>query len=160
MGIHNVDWNCNGSVDSGTVSQEIDEDDYPWCGNAGTANELSDYNDWDNIADNARLRTEEIPTETVECISVKEAELQKHLLIPRHIENPNNCTGAAQPAVQQEACVAGLMIWTDAAHTGDEDGTGDKPFNTIAEAVNEATPGSVLYLQPGTFTNNGNSLWC
>ena len=47
------------------------------------------------------------------------------------------------------------MIWVDPSYQGVESGIGDEPFNTLIEAHDAAPAGSVLFLQPGTYTNNG-----
>lgn len=157
VGIHNVDWDCDGSLDGGTVAQDLDG--RPWCTRTGTRGTLSDYNDWDNLVDNTLLaRQEEIQWPITTCITADEADTAVEFLEQmRDLPNPNNCP-VGQPAVVSEGCVSGLMIWADPSYFGTEDGTGDKPYNTIAEAYNAAPRNSVLHLQPGTYTNGGVSL--
>lgn len=158
VGISNVDWDCSGAIDGGFVDQDLDEF-LPWCSTTGTDTVwLEDYNDWNNIIDNASLRLDEIPTETVECITLEEvATLRADRQPSVELQDPSKCP-TTQPAVTQEACVSGLMIWVDSTYLGFQDGTGWRPYQMLKDAYNNAPDNSVLYLQPGTYTNFGEKL--
>ncbi len=157
VGIHNVDWDCDGSLVAGTVAQDLDGQ--PWCRQTGGKTTVRDDNDWANLVDNTFLATrEEIQWPIITCITADEAyrsvDRSEQL---RHLPNPGNCP-VGQPAVASETCVSGLMIWANSSYSGTETGTGDEPYNTLVEAYAAATPGSVLYLQPASYTNGGVSL--
>jgi hypothetical protein len=153
VGIHNVDFDCDGVLDAGTVSQDLDNA-APWCAGAGAQTILFDYNDWFNIVDNAFTLKPDAELEVVTCITASE----HYRMQSDDLPNPNTCPSLVQPNVVTESCVSGLMIWVDPSWDGVETGTGNLPFNTLVEAHNAATPGSVLYLQPGTYTNNGSPI--
>jgi hypothetical protein len=154
VGIHNVDWDCDGVLDQVPVGQNVDNQN-PWCATSGPQILLRDYDDWSNLVDATLLPTFDPneALETITCITYSEYERMQ----AKHLPNPLGCP-TGQPNVWTEACVSGLMIWVDASFTGTETGTGDQPFNTLLEAYNSAPQNSVLYLQPGTYTNGGATL--
>ena len=47
------------------------------------------------------------------------------------------------------------MHWVDATWAGTQTGTGSQPWNSVPTAVGAAPAGSILYLQPSTYTNRG-----
>lgn len=50
LGIHSVDWNCDGFLHPSSVSKNLDVD-IDWCAQGGDASILADYDDWDNLVD-------------------------------------------------------------------------------------------------------------
>jgi hypothetical protein len=48
--------------------------------------------------------------------------------------------------------IAGQELYADAANTGTESGSAEEPYNTIAEAIAAATPGSTIKIAKGTYT--------
>lgn len=157
VGIHNVDWDCDGNLDGGTVAQGLNGT--PWCAQAGSRTILRDYNDWANLVDNTFLaRQEETQWPVTTCITADEAYTAEELLEQmRDLPDPSTCP-AGQPAFVSEGCVSGVMIWLDPSNSGPQNGTADRPYKHILLAYNAATANSVLYLQPGTYTNSGVSI--
>jgi hypothetical protein len=148
VGIHNVDWDCDGTLDSATLSRNVD-DSASWCASSGSLTALSDYNDWAHIVDYAAgAKADLTPKARVHCVTASEVKVLMHLV------NPRNCVPVKPPAVS-EAPVTGLMIWVNPSYSGTQTGTGDNPYNRLFDAYVAAPSGSVLYLQSGTYTNSG-----
>jgi hypothetical protein len=146
VGIRAIDWDCDGTIESGTVAKDLDGQ--PWCSAAGATTLLLDKNDWAALVDNAA--TGRLPVSTyVPCITAEESEHFRRM-------SPSSCTGAV-PTLFTEACTVGEMIWIEPGWTGSEDGRGAAPYNTFLEGYNVAPNGSVLYLQSGNL-NMGGSL--
>lgn len=66
IGLRTIDWNCNGSLDPGTVAQDLDGNS--WCGKNGAKTLLRDYDDWTNIRDTA-IAGSDGPFETITCMT-------------------------------------------------------------------------------------------
>jgi hypothetical protein len=149
VGMCQTDWDCDGSIDPTLVSQDLDTM-FIWCNSLGPVSILRDNNDWTRISDKARyhkLHPEE-EVEIVTCITLDE---HKRMMD----KNPFNCPNP-QPTLTVEPCVSQLMIWADPAYTGGgEEGTGLRPYDTLMEAYDAAPESSVIYLQPGTYTEGG-----
>ncbi len=166
-GMRAVDWDCDGVVDSSTVSKDLD-DERNFC-TQGTGNTfLDDWDDWANIVDNTDnvfVYTDAVPLELASCITFDQAQAVNSVFDPAAfgdapLPNPSPCwTSSTQPFLIVESCKSGRMIWLDAVHNGaGVFGTGSDPYKSFAVGVAVAPPGSQLYLQPGTFTNNGNTI--
>jgi hypothetical protein len=145
VGIHAADWNCSGVID-GTVSQDLNGT--PWCGANGTLSTLDDYDDWSNIQDvTANLPLLARSTVSEPCAYAPSIQVRSN--------NPNGCP-SGQPAPLQEPCVQTAMFWVNSAYTGGtQNGKGDSPYKTLRDAYNAAPNGSVLYLQPGSYSASG-----
>lgn len=144
-GIHCVDWNCSGAID-GNVAQYLNGT--PWCGTNGSLQTLDDYDDWSNIQD-VTGRPEMLAHSTVSGPCAYAPALMIRT------SNPNGCP-YGQPAPVQEGCVSTVMYWVNSAYTGGtENGKGDTPYKTLRGAYNAAPNGSVLYVQPGSYSASG-----
>ncbi len=129
VGIHKVDWNCDGNVSGGTVAQDLFGPN--WCGQTGTLNSVQDQNDWAKLMDVpiALLNAATTSPREVTCITASDV-----MHLRASLNNPNNCPGA-QPTLVSEACVPGAqMIWINSGYNGTETGTGDQPYSTFAGA--------------------------
>lgn len=149
VGIHNVDWDCDSTLDAGTVNQELDLG-IPWCATSGPVNVLRDHNDWANIDDNAKSPQ----FDTSKTFEVATCGPDPFLDQNKDLDNPGLCF-SPPPTLVTESCSAARMVWVDLNHSGAEDGSGSKPYDDLWQAVAATTTGSVLYLQPGTYTNGG-----
>jgi hypothetical protein len=148
--IRKVDWNCNG-VYSGVLAHDLEDgnNNGTWCDDGGPREVLSDYNDWANIQDNTSAYQPESMPYSV-CITAEEfakQEMQK-------VQGPSSCP-APQPAVAVESCQSAVMAWVQSGYSGTQTGTGNQPFNTFLGGYNSVPSGSVLYMQPGTYTGVG-----
>jgi hypothetical protein len=155
VGIHNVDWDCDGNLDATfPVSQDLDSQ-ILWCSGTGDLNVLRDFDDWNFIGESTlNAQTDvDVEPEIVTCITASEF----YSLQALHLPDPSLCPGGA-PTLTIEPCSQGEMIWVDSSYSGSETGTGDQPYSTLFGAYFVAPVGSVLYLQPGTFTNNGSAI--
>ncbi len=157
LGIHAVDWDCDGVVDAGTVAVDIDGG-RPWCGGVGFTSVLADYNDWANLQDNARLPRvfeDKVRFETEKCITFAEVQALREASAKQSgagLADPTACAGSS-PTLTTEGCPPGLMIWVDpSASPLINVGTGTFPYKTIGSALAAAPDHSVLYLQPGLYT--------
>ncbi len=145
VGIHKVDWNCDGVISGAPVSQDLNGSS--WCGQTGTLSTMKDYDDWANLKDTSVQQ--QVPLASpVPCITAEELKRLRS-----NLANPVNCPGA-QPSLSTEACRAGQMVWVDPAYSGTETGTGDQPFSTFASAYSATPTNSVLFLQPGTYAGS------
>ncbi|HED65474.1 MAG TPA: hypothetical protein ENJ09_07950 [Planctomycetes bacterium] len=160
VGIHKVDWDCDGALDLSSVAQDLDNA-APWCASTSLPiGFLSDYNDWANIqsnADSPQVINDLVELETITCITAEEArDLQA--ASPDSFSDPTLCTGGSSPTLSIPPWPTGRMIWVDPNATAPGLGTGDSPYTSLSFAVSAAPPGSVLYLQPGTYTNQSGSI--
>ncbi len=115
IGYGPVDWNCNGIIDAGTVSQDLRN--FDWCTSATTLQTLTDYDDWDNLTDVSLFKAAHIhqSDEIMECLSWDE--MQQHL----H-DKAGPCD---PPQVVVEGCTYQYVC-----HDSDQDGWGD-PDDTL-----------------------------
>jgi hypothetical protein len=160
-GIHRVDWNCNGVEDPDTVAQDISEQRGHWCGATGTRNSILDYDDWAEVMAGLTLRRKlgnrfnvVRPIRITRCITADEYQKQRQSMVSLSFKDPSLCPDD-QPSVVNEPNVTALMIWVDSAEASEGDGRGDSPYRTVKRALQDVPSGSYLYLQPGTYTNNG-----
>jgi hypothetical protein len=157
VGVQSVDWNCDRHFDTVPFAQDIDHN-IPFCGSTGQHNTLRDYDDWSNIEDVTTLaRVDPLAVaEVTRCLSRTE----RDELDLKRWADPTMCTegSSAQPPVTVEACNTEMMIFVNDNYVGIEQGTGWRPFNTVQEALESATPGSAIYLQPGMYDNDNESL--
>ena len=167
VGIHAVDWDCDGVLDGSAVVQDLDNE-RPWCTGVGPAiSLLRDNDDWTSLldsADNAAVIDGTAQLDTVSCITASELRDVKAFLgairasgSSPGLSDPTLCEGSS-PTLAAPGCFGGEMFWVDAAATGVPLGTGDFPIASFSTAVNAAPSGSVLYLQPGTFTERSGSV--
>jgi hypothetical protein len=143
-GMIDVDWNCDGTI-GGIVAQDLDGDMAGWCGASGTMNQLSDFNEWAYINDgtNSKSAGELTNMETVSCITAEE--VAEHEASRLHY--------CDQPTLATEACVSGRMIYL--SPNGYPSGPGgwcDMPFSDLSWAHLNATSGSILFAEPGTYS--------
>ncbi len=139
-GMRSVDFNCDGVVD-GIVDHDLNEDAFGWCGATSGLQVLRDFDEWGNIHDTTRRRTaqlDELPISR--CISSDE--------IPAYARQMGVCP---QPPAIPEACVSGEMVYVDEVGSGNEFGTCSAPFGRVEDASDNADPGSLLFITPGTY---------
>ncbi len=160
-GIHRVDWNCNGVEDPGTVAQSISWQRGNWCGSTDARNTVEDYDDWAEVLAGLRARkllgdsfNRHYPIRIARCITADEYREQLRAVAPLTFMDPSRCPGD-QPEVVNEPNITALMIWVDSSKAVEGDGRGSSPYRTIKRALQGVPSGSYLYLQPGTYTNNG-----
>lgn len=150
LGFIPIDWDCDGSIDANSVSQNLVDDinysihnDPFWCAGVipgGFNEEIVDYDEWSNISD-ATLRDDYDPNarrEEISCITWEEAEL---------FRARNHCI---QPAVINEPC-RGTMIYVNSSYGGTQTGTCDQPYRTISAAQNAASDGDMILIAPGHY---------
>ena len=148
VGIRSVDWDCDGTIDPGTVGRDLDTKS-GWCDPAPLPlSTLVDQDDWAMLCDSTDnpevyLDLIQHPSET--CISVAE-------FIASEPQGPSESPDFAPP-LETESCQAGQMIFVEPGAASPQMGTGDAPYGTLTLAVGAAPAGSVIYLQAGTYTS-------
>lgn len=156
VGIHGVDWNCNGSFDSGTVMRDLDGDE-DWCAAPSGSSVLDDYDDWANIRDTTgdpAVFLDLTAHDSETCASIRSALPPPG---PADVDDPLPCFEDGPPTLTTETCPSGLMVWVD-PNASAGSGIGRSPYNDLSIAYGVSPDESVLYLQPGTYTNGGTAL--
>ncbi len=115
IGYGPVDWNCNGIIDDGPVSQDLRNPF--WCSSSSTLQVLNDYDDWDNLTDVTLFKSGHIhqSEEVAECITYEEVQAMR-------AAKADVCD---EPIVEVEDCTF-QYICNDV----DQDGWGD-PDDTL-----------------------------
>jgi len=156
-GVHPVDWDCSGTIESGTTTRDLDEDDQDpnWCNTAGGIGIVHDYDEWSNIVDSADdpgLLDGTRVVQDYNCISFDEIRAME--------DGPGDCYSGNQPdPTVVEPNAPGKMIWIDPANLGSQIGTGEFPYAYLDWGVLFAPDDSILYIQPGLHgSSNGNPI--
>lgn len=146
LGTHmaSADWDCSGAV-SGIVSQDLNAGSSGgWCGNGGSLQVLSDYDEWANIQDGAAIaRGSALENlEIVTCITSE--------------ETTRLARGAcAQPSLVSEPCDSNGTIYMSPAGGPFSEGTCIDPCRTLADAVDIVTTGGIVFITPGSYSGGG-----
>lgn len=148
MGMRRVDWDCDGFIDTQTVSAELSSGQ-DWCALPPGNGLLRDYDEWGTLIDIALTQgpaANHTPKRIVRCASLSEL-----------LGGPGGCpTGFP---VLGEACPSGEMVFVDPSWPFSGDGKGSSPFRWLDLAVAGAPANSVLYLQPAThLSSTGTSI--
>lgn len=157
VGIHAVDWDCDGVLDTSPVNQDLDSN-RRWCTTGNGVGVLRDYDDWANIVDYTYSPAVVADTTThknVPCMNVTDlVDAQA-----KAFQDPSLCPGST-PTLVTEACIPQtMMAWVDPSAVGVfPDGAANTPYQDLIEAVTNTPSGSVLYLQAGTYANGGSSI--
>lgn len=147
---HAVDWDCMNGV-YGTVSQDISSGGPNWCGNTGSLQTLSDYDEWANISDSAKRSSSKqlVNLPVAVCITSDEvAALRKRA---------GTCT---QPTLTTESCLNRYSYYVNTnGVTYPFIASCTTPLSSVALAVGIATPNSAIVLAPQVFNEtSGGSL--
>jgi hypothetical protein len=139
-GMRSVDWDCSGHI-GGVVAHDLHGDASGWCAASTGLQVLMDFDEWAFIS-NRRQRPPDPDTRfpISRCITAAEVETYT-----------SRAGGCPQPAALPEACILGDMVY--AVPDGSAGGTGvcDVPLGSIEAAHDNAPPGSMLFLQPGSY---------
>jgi hypothetical protein len=143
VGMHAVDWDCDGAIEFGAVSQDLARDSTGhWCFSTGTRSVLVDFNEWASIQDYAKTASEKelerLPT--AHCVTLEERQ-----------EIAAKDPLFRQPPIQVEPCVASRMIWAVPWIGGVGGGWCSDPFLGFVQAYNSAWAKDVLYLRYGEY---------
>jgi hypothetical protein len=135
MGMKSVDWNCNGTIASGLVTQDISNNSNGngWCGANGGLQILTDYDEWNNIRDvtaSGQLYT----SREISCITAEEYERYKTLR-----------GGCPQPPVVNESCVNARMFYVASSGFPNATGRCTDPFNGFEAAYAAVVNGDILF---------------
>lgn len=155
VGARSVDFDCDGAVDPGTHSQDLD-DTSNWCGQESGLTFLRDQDDWATISDvtwcidPAAWCADESMTNARLPICGPRADTQSAQLSGGLVD-PSECEAHPQPTLTVEPCQLSEMVWVDPSHVGSNLGIGDFPFDDLSNSIVLSPTGSVLYLQPGTY---------
>lgn len=147
LGIVQVDWDCNGSINSYNVTKDLSnsrDNDYGWCSAGGTYHTISDYDEWANIIDNSfDLKTKTAVFPTISCITSEEDKM---------VAASFTCN---QPTLVTESCINDNMYYVDYNAGGSHNGKCTNPFSSISNAQSSAGSGDYLYIFPGNYPEAG-----
>ena len=171
VGIHPVDWDCDGSITPFAKIEDVDVED-TWCSEPSPAfpGLVADYDDWSNLEDRTgedSVVLDQVTRLDIDC--VRRDELPMAITDPDgnridteigpqpdHVPDPSLCPDVAGPTLATEPCVAGQMVWADPnSIVPIPMGTGSTPYGDVSTAVGAAPSGSVIFLQPGAFAEPG-----
>lgn len=147
-----VDFNCdNDTADTGVV-QDLGfrgagfGDSAPWCGEVDASRTtLSDYNEWGNLIDGAGLRSLP-PGDGPTCITAEEWERVQAQIGTR-----------GGPALEVENCIAGRNVYLGPFFVA-ETGVCTFPYTSVFQAHAANPAGSVFYLTPLTYDEEGTTV--
>lgn len=150
------DFDCDGSIDAGTVIQDLNGGNGGWCGASGNRTFLYDYNEWANLSDplapgggsiveNPFNDPDFQPVE-VSCITAEEAAEVAWWVDVRG--------GGTQPPLVTEACINGENVYVGTFFVV-EAGTCLLPYDSVAQAHTAAPNNSRFYIKPGTYNESG-----
>lgn len=143
LGVHisPVDWNCSGSI-SGVVSKNLNVTS-DWCTQGGGSDFIYDYDEWSALVDvTSDPNVLNLPVEYETCAPVSDM----------FFGGPGSCPLSA-PTLTIEPCEGGEMWFMDPnASWPVPDGSASRPYKYVTTLLG-APQGSVIYLQPGTYTS-------
>lgn len=150
IGMKKLDWDCDGTIEAGTVAEDLDRDSLgQWCITDGALSVLNDYYDWAVIRDYACLKSpqelENVPT--ISCISYEEH--QQFIAGQRSFR---------QPPIEVEPCINNRMRFVVPGYSTEDNGKCLYPHVGVTNAHLFANPGDILFLKYGTYDEPGASL--
>ena len=137
-----ADWNCDGSI-SGVQSQDLNGHSDDWC--AGTANILNvvnDYDEWSNIQDATKTASAKDleDVEVISCITATEWRRESKRVF------------CGKPTLSIESCVTGEAYYVRGNGSPGNPGSCAQALDSVGDAQIAAPVGSMLILEPGTYT--------
>jgi hypothetical protein len=145
IGMKSVDWNCDTTIGSSLVAQDISNssNERGWCNANGGLQILTDYDEWNNIRDVTASGQPTVSRE-VSCITAEEYERFKTVL-----------GGCAEPPVVSEPCSNARMFYVASSGSPNATGRCTDPFNGIEAAYAAVVNGDILYLTQSVYPISG-----
>ena len=143
VGMKAVDWNCNGHIDYSFVDHDLARDSTGgWCLSNGTRSALLDFNEWNNIEDNARKKSpaelQNLPVS--ECVTLEE----RNEFFAKH-------ASLSEPDLQVEPCVVNEPVWAAPGNGFYATGVCGDPYIGFLVGYAAAPAGDILYLRYGSY---------
>lgn len=137
--MNEVDWNCSGVLQS-SVAKDINGGNSGWCDAVGNRTNLTDYNEWANIAD--PLPESDAPRREYSCITFEEWEKIR-----------GGLPEGGGPTLVVEGCIAGRNVFIGSGLFSL--GLCSFPYTTVQTAHSAAPNNSVFFFKPGTYDEAG-----
>jgi hypothetical protein len=149
MGIIPVDWDCDGVIEQGYVSQDIGQQAGGWCGSDAPYHLLDDHNEWNNLVDIFALDRSERPVPTdISCITKEEMDAHRSQVSRFYDEEACN---KAQATLTVESCENDYMFYLGSSGFEYETGSCSVPFKSASSANLYTDLGDIWYVGPGSY---------